>query len=142
MRKELDAEKRVAVADVEVDIEEVDYNKPLSDEQIQEEISELRGKILQDQRKEKKKKLKIASKSRGRQALGMSSDSFGVEEDEELFSLHHSMKSSDLDALIDVDLDDEEAVVFHDEEDELEAARVAGRLPVIIHAGTSIACIR
>ena len=101
----------------------VSSNAPLSDAQIQEEIHEMRSKILQQEHKVKKKERKLAAKQRERKAIGISSESFGVDEDEELFSLNPSIKLKHLDGLVNVDLEDENVIVPRDEFEDDEMAK-------------------
>jgi len=59
---------------------------PLNDEEIMAEIEEIQARIAHDARKDKKKDRKDKAKERLRQGVGVSNKSFGVEDDEEVFS--------------------------------------------------------
>ena len=80
----------------------------LTEDEIQEEIEERRAKLALLAHKEKKKLRQSAQKERRRQQLGMTSDSFGVDEDMELFSLDKTdaKYQSELDGIQEVDLEE------------------------------------
>jgi AdoMet-dependent rRNA methyltransferase SPB1 len=81
---------------------------PLTEEEIQIEISQQRENMDRQKRKEKKKTRLQAAKERSRQALGISNASFGVEQDMELFSLGNEgiQTRSDLGGVDEVGLDE------------------------------------
>lgn len=86
---------------------------PLTEDEIQEEILKRRERMERETRKQKKHNRLQAAKERKRQALGMNSDSFGVQDDMELFSLAdqyeggaaNSRTMADLEGIRDVDLE-------------------------------------
>ena len=90
---------------------------PLTEDEIQEEILKQRERMERQTRKQKKHTRLQAAKERKRQALGMNSDSFGVQEDVELFSLADKYEGGasnkrtmeDLEGIGEVDLDDLES---------------------------------
>ena len=81
-------------------------DEPLTEEEIQEEIAKKRENMEKLKRKQKKRTRELAAKERQRQALGINSSSFGVEEDVELFSLADTAKRSELSGIDEVDLSD------------------------------------
>jgi len=87
-----------------------------TEEAIQEEIMQMRAQAALSNRREKKKSRLAASKERQRQALGMTNNAFGAAEDMELFSLSASMEPSRMEDIDDVDLEDENAAEWMDEE--------------------------
>ena len=86
-------------------------------------------------RKEKKREKKLASKQRERRALGISNESFGLEEDEELFALNPNLTLSDMNKLVDVNLATEDVFIPRDkyEDEELAKAEGLGKEPIFIH---------
>ena len=100
-------EKEEAAGDDGV-VKEKRAKKEETDETIQEEITKLRQNALQSDKREKKKGRLAAAKERQRQALGMTNNAFGEADDMELFTLPVSSKRSQIDRVVDVDLDQEE----------------------------------
>lgn len=98
--------------EVQVTIEEIKTDKkgkrtePLTEEEIQEEIMKRRENIEREKRKEKKKSRELASKERARQALGINNNSFGYENERELFTLNDDLVRNDLDGIDDVELNE------------------------------------
>ena len=82
---------------------------PATEEEIQEEIWAMRAKIEQEARKEKKATREKMAKDRKRQALGMTSNSFAVEDDEELFRVPAEARTSHLKGVTEVNLEDDDA---------------------------------
>lgn len=72
-----------------------------------DELEQLSSSLDVAARREKKKLRQKAAKERQRQALGINNNAFSNAEDMELFSLNGIHKSSDLNAVHDVDLDGE-----------------------------------
>ena len=105
---------------VEAPVREKKSVSALTEEEIQEEIQERRAQLALIAHKEKKKTRLSAQKERRRQQLGMTSDSFGVDEDMELFSLNKSdtKYQSELEGVQEVDLEELEEGFEEDSEDE------------------------
>eukprot|EP01042_Synura_sphagnicola_P000763 gene763-847_t len=104
IRKELEEAKRVGKGNTSDGLDDVDGDaivtvsdgassnkKPdlnaMTEDDIQNEISQIRDKVAQEQRREKKKDRVKARKDRARQALGMNENAFEVGQEMELFSL-------------------------------------------------------
>eukprot|EP00598_Pedospumella_elongata_P007719 CAMPEP_0184985432 /NCGR_PEP_ID=MMETSP1098-20130426/14107_1 /TAXON_ID=89044 /ORGANISM="Spumella elongata, Strain CCAP 955/1" /LENGTH=988 /DNA_ID=CAMNT_0027509517 /DNA_START=56 /DNA_END=3022 /DNA_ORIENTATION=+ len=132
IRKEMDREKNGETQeDNEEDEKEHRAVDPslLSEDAIQEEIANLRDMANQVDRKEKKKARRLTAKERQRQFLGMSGEGFDVGEDMELFAIHDSTTTAQLENMGDVQLEDIENFPkagngFDDEEEETEARPV------------------
>jgi AdoMet-dependent rRNA methyltransferase SPB1 len=88
------------------------------DEIIIEEISKMREKIFQNERREKKKDRKVAAKERDRRSLGMH-DANGLDifaaEDVELFGLDKKTSLKELDDLCSINLNDDDNDDMFDE---------------------------
>lgn len=105
---------------VEAPVREKKSVSALTEEEIQEEIQDRRAQLALIAQKQKKKTRLSAQKERRRQQLGMTSDSFGVDEDMELFSLNKSdtKYQSELEGVQEVDLEELEEGFDEDSEDE------------------------
>lgn len=79
------------------------------EERIQADIKKFHALAQHQQKKDKKKTREQMAKDRARQALGMSNQSFGVEEDQELFSMSEKLTLAQMKELADVNLGAEEA---------------------------------
>ncbi len=82
---------------------------PASEEEIQQEILAMREQMDRRKKHEKKALREKMAKARTRQALGMTSGSFAVDQDSELFSIPVEMRESHLANLTEVNLDSKEA---------------------------------
>lgn len=108
-----------AAPEVEEEKEEVadrrDRNRlPQTEEEIQAEILSLREGLMKKSQKEKKKARELAARERSRQAMGITTNAFGGEEDMELFNLAEAEAADalgDIDDLILFDGDDEEEAI-------------------------------
>ena len=87
----------------------------------------MRAKQMLELKKEKKREKKLATKQRERRALGISNESFGLEEDEELFSLNPNLTLGDLNGVVDVDLATEDVHIPRDKYEDEEMARAEGK---------------
>jgi AdoMet-dependent rRNA methyltransferase SPB1 len=96
------------------------WNIAATDDEIQEEIMKAREHLEARARKEKKSTREKMAKERNRLALGINSNSFGVDEDMELFSLPTNIRESQIEGITEVDLESNEAaamVALSDEDD-------------------------
>jgi AdoMet-dependent rRNA methyltransferase SPB1 len=99
------------------------WNIAATDDEIQEEIMKAREHLEARARKEKKSTREKMAKERNRLALGINSNSFGVDDDMELFSLPTNIRESQIDGITEVDLESNEAaaMVALSDEDEGDA---------------------
>lgn len=104
---------------------------PATEEEIQEEIWAMRAKIDTQAKKEKKAVREKMAKDRKRQALGMSSNSFAVDEDQELFKVPAEVRQSHMRGVTEVNLDDQDAAQYvggDSDEEGLEGGSKIGKL--------------
>lgn len=88
------------------------WNVAATEDEIQEEIMKAREHLEARARKEKKSTREKMAKERNRLALGINSNSFGVDEDMELFSLPTNIRESQIDGITEVDLESSEAAAM------------------------------
>ena len=84
--KKGDADAETGEVEVQ-DAPRVKKTGPLTDEELLEEMAEIRAEKAHEARKDKKKARKAQADARTRLGMGMTNKSFGVEEDDELFGL-------------------------------------------------------
>ena len=115
LRKEYVESKQAAPADTEEPGKEDRRSKnalPATEEEIQEEIWEMRSKMAKEAKKEKKSNREKMAKERKRQALGITSNSFAVDDDPDLFRVPGEMRESHLKSITEVNLEDADAGNF------------------------------
>lgn len=115
---------------------------PATEEEIQEEIWAMRAKIESQSKKEKKAGREKMAKDRKRQALGMTNESFAVEDDDELFKVPAEVRQSHMKGVTEVNLDDKDAgqYVGGDSDDEVHqgGSRIGQRIANHVKAASII----
>lgn len=108
------------VQEVEEDID--------SEQEMEEQLHELKDQLLLKERKEKKKTRKELQKERLRQSLGMTNNAFEIENDTELFNLKDNFTEKDIDKINDINLEEiDEEDFFNDESSKEDENAVDGR---------------